>query len=352
MIATYRPRRLLRLVRNPFFHQWSPAAQPDGYPDRIEIRMAGTPDDAIRDVVDGKADVVWLSQPWTPSQLSRLEVRYASQLHSDPSWNFQALFLNTRVPPFDRLDARKAVNLAVDRAAATNAWGGPRFAQITCQMLPPNYPGYRPYCPYTAGSTKSGTWTAPDLAKARALVARSGTRGMKVTLWAWDQANGGVPPDDGGLGGFNLVAAKALRSLGYRVAVKPVHGDPYWGVVGDSRNRAQIGFTGWNLGYPDPAPFFAQFSCAAFLPGNPYNLNGSGLCDPGIDRQIGRAQAEQLNNPTGARARWGRVDRELTDASPWVPLMLSKNVNFLSKRVGNYQYNPQQFVLIDQLWVR
>jgi hypothetical protein len=27
-------------------------------------------------------------------------------------------------------------------------------------------------------------------------------------------------------------------------------------------------------------------------------------------------------------------------------------VNFLSKRVGNYQYNPQQFMLVDQLWVR
>ena len=340
MIATYRPRRLLRIVRNPFFHEWSPAAQPDGYPDRIDIRIAGTPDDAIRDVVDGKADVVWLSQPWTPSQLSRVDVRYASQLHSDPSWNFQALFLNPRVPPFNKLDVRRAVNLAVDRAAATNAWGGPRFAQITCQMLPPNYPGYSPYCPYTAGPTKSGTWTAPDLAKARALVARSGTRGMKVTLWAWSQAEG-----------FNRVAKKVLRSLGYHVAVKPIVGDRYWGVVGDSRNRAQIGFTGWALGYPDPAPFFDQFSCRAFLPGNPANL-GSGLCDPGIDRQMRQAQAEQLSDPIGSRARWARVDREVTDASPWVPLMFSKNVNFLSKRVGNYQYNPQQFVLVDQLWVR
>jgi len=352
MIATYRPRRLLRLVRNPFFREWSPAAQPDGYPDRIDIRIAGTPDDAIRDVVDGKADVVWLSEPWTPRQLSALEVRYASQIHSDPSWNFQALFLNTRVPPFDRLDARKAINFAVDRAAATNAWGGPRFAQITCQMLPPNYPGHRPYCPYTVGSTKGGTWTTPDLAKAKALVARSGTRGMKVTVWAWNQANGDAKLEDGELGGFNLVAAKALRSLGYRVAVKPVHGDRYWLAVGDSRNRAQIGFTGWALGYPDPAPFFVQFSCSAFAPGDPLQLNVSQFCDPGIDRQMRRAQAEQLSDPTGSRARWGRVDRELTDASPWVPLMFSKNVNFLSKRVGNYQYNPQQFVLIDQLWVR
>ena len=81
-------------------------------------------------------------------------------------------------------------------------------------------------------------------------------------------------------------------------------------------------------------------------------MNPSEFCDPGIDRQMRRTQAEQLSDPIGSRARWQRVDREITDASPWVPLMVAKNVNFLSKRVGNYQYNPQQFMLIDQLWVR
>ena len=261
MIATYRPGRLLRFVRNPFFHEWSRAAQPDGYPDRIDLRIAGTADEAIRDVVDGKADVVWLAQPLTPSQVSRLELRYASQMHSDPRPNLQALFLNTRVPPFNRLDVRRAINFAVDRAAATNAWGGPSVAEPTCQILPPNFPGYRPYCPYTAGSTKRGKWTAPDLAKARALVARSGTRGMKVTVWAWSQAKG-----------FNRVAVKVLHSLGYRVAVKPVAATRYWGAVGDSRNRAQIGFYGWAVGYPAPATFLVGlFSCAAFLPGSPDN---------------------------------------------------------------------------------
>jgi YVTN family beta-propeller protein len=341
MIATYRPRSLLRFVRNPFFHEWSRAAQPDGYPDRIEIRIAGTADEAIRDVVDGKADVLRLAEPFTRSQLSRIELQHASQIHSDPRWNLQGLFLNTRVPPFNHLDARKAINLAVDRAAATSAWGGPNVAEPTCQLLPPNFPSYRPYCPYTVGSTKSGTWTAPDLAKAKALVAHSGTRGMKVTVWAWSEAKG-----------FNQVAVKVLRSLGYRVAVKPVVGDRYWGAAGDSRNRAQIGFDGWAFGYPDPASFLSHFSCPAFLPGNPDNLNGTEFCDPGIDRLMRRAQAEELSDPTGARALWQQVDRELTDASPWVPLMVTKDVNFLSKRVGNYQYSPQNGILIDQLWVR
>jgi hypothetical protein len=71
-----------------------------------------------------------------------------------------------------------------------------------------------------------------------------------------------------------------------------------------------------------------------------------------IDRQMRRAQAEQLSDPTGSRARWQRVERELTDAAPWVPLVITKDVNFLSERVGNYQYSPQMGMLIDQLWVR
>jgi len=39
-IASYRPRRLLVLVRNPHFREWSKAAQPDGYPDRIVLHLA------------------------------------------------------------------------------------------------------------------------------------------------------------------------------------------------------------------------------------------------------------------------------------------------------------------------
>ena len=66
-----------------------------------------------------------------------------------------------------------------------------------------------------------------------------------------------------------------------------------------------------------------------------------------------RAQAEQLTDPTASRALWQRIDRELTDASPWVTLIVSKDVNVLSKRVGNYRWSPASMgMLIDQLWVR
>jgi hypothetical protein len=37
MIATCRLNRLLRFVRNPFFHESSRVAQPDGYPDARNV---------------------------------------------------------------------------------------------------------------------------------------------------------------------------------------------------------------------------------------------------------------------------------------------------------------------------
>ena len=62
---------------------------------------------------------------------------------------------------------------------------------------------------------------------------------------------------------------------------------------------------------------------------------------------------EQQSDPAGARALWQLVDREVTDAALWVPLIATKDVNFLSKRVGNYQFSPDGMgLLIDQLWVR
>ena len=42
-VAQFIPGRRLLPVRNRRFREWSRAAQPDGYPDRIDIRMDATP---------------------------------------------------------------------------------------------------------------------------------------------------------------------------------------------------------------------------------------------------------------------------------------------------------------------
>jgi YVTN family beta-propeller protein len=346
MIARYRPKRVLRLVRNPHFHEWSKAAQPDGYPDEIVVEIGGTPDEAMNDVIRGKADAFSTSQSETPpseGRLAAIKTRYASQVHANPQPTTIGLFLNTRLAPFDRLDVRRALNYAADRAAAVQASGGPDVAQATCQILPPHFPGYRPYCPYTAATSTEGRWTAPDLAKARALIAQSGTRGMKITVWSWAD-----------LGSVGPYAVKLLRSLGYRVSMKVRGGYGYFSVTGDSRTKAQIGTADWISDYPAASGFFNPIlTCASFLPNNPANANAAEFCDPRIDRQIEQALSKQTTNPDAARGLWERVDSQTVDQAPWVPLVNPKSVDVLAKRVGNYQYSPAGLgMLIDQLWVR
>src|SRR5262249_43977926 len=175
------------LVRNPRFREWSDQAQPGRYPNLIVARLGMTPEQGVKEVEQGRIDV--FDGPPT-SQLRELETRYASQLHTGPLAGTLGLILNTRVWPFNKLAARKALNYAVDRNKILGMLGGSLGGQTTCQILPPTFPGYVPDCPYTADRDQSGAWTGPDLTKATQLVHASGTAGAKVTVLAgiWDSA--------------------------------------------------------------------------------------------------------------------------------------------------------------------
>ena len=48
---------------------------------------------------------------------------------------------------------------------------------------------------------------------------------------------------------------------------------------------------------------------------------------------------------------WAKIDRALVDQAAVVPLFNRQGFDLLSKRVGNYQYNPVLGVLVGQLWV-
>src|SRR5262249_57069432 len=93
--------------------------------------------------------------------------RFAPQLHPFPRPAILYLFLNTRRPPFDDVRVRRAVAYAVDRRQVVQLLQGALLAQPSCQMLPPSFPGYRPYCPYTAQAHAAELWRDPDVAAAQ-----------------------------------------------------------------------------------------------------------------------------------------------------------------------------------------
>ena len=49
---------------------------------------------------------------------------------------------------------------------------------------------------------------------------------------------------------------------------------------------------------------------------------------------------------------WEKIDRDFTDAAPWVSFASGQDIELLSARVGDYQYNPAIGTLLAQLWVK
>jgi YVTN family beta-propeller protein len=341
MITRYVPDHEVVFARNPHFREWSPAAQPQGSPDRIVWTFGTSLTREIAAIETGQAD--WTDDP-LPG-IDGLAARFPGRVHVSPLPEIIYTAFNTRIAPFNDPRVRRAFSLAADRSHFVALLGGPDLASPTCQILPPGIPGHRAYCPFTVDADTSGTWIGPDLPAARRLIAASGTSGMHVTVWSDNEA------PDGTTAAFTV---SVLRELGYRAAL---HIAPHAAVVrvtSDSRRRIQATVGLWFADYPSASDFLDLFfRCSAFRLANPAaTRNGAFYCNPAADRLMNRADSQQATDPARAAATWAAVDRAVTFAAPWVTLANLNNVDFLSARVTNYQYNPFLGVLLDQLQIR
>jgi YVTN family beta-propeller protein len=341
-IAAFTPGRSVRLVRNTRFRSWSAEARPDGFPDAIDFTISTDPRAQVAAVQHGRADAVVAAGVFG-GQLSldqdrALALTDANHVVTGSAPNTNWLFLNVRTRPFDDPRVRRALNYAIDRRRMVKLAGGAGLAGLSCQLLPPGLPGYAPTCPYTRDATPGGGWSAPDLARARRLVAASGSRGARVGVW-------GLPK----YGAVIRYTGEVLRRLGYRVRVRILPVAPYFDYVNDSRHYAQVGFTGWIDDFLTPSSFFETFTCRSFVPGSVLNENISQFCDRGLDTAYAAALAAR---GADANARWAALDRRVQAASPVIPLFNRRTLLLVSDRLGNAQMHQELGPLLDQFWVR
>jgi YVTN family beta-propeller protein len=324
----------VRFARNPYFHEWSHAAQPAGNPDSIVWRTVAGIQAAVSDIEHGQAD--WMFAQVPAAQYQQLELQDPAQVHSNPQFSIEFIPFNTHLPPFNDVRVRRALNYAINRSTIAQLYGGPSFATPTCQTIATGIPGYAPYCPYTLPRA-TGAYTGPNLAIARRLVEQSGTKGERIDIWG-SPDEGFIPPATTGY------IADVLRSLGYNVHV---HLIPIASVNPQLNRRIQISVIGdWTPNWPDPSAYLPAFFACGGSNGNGY------YCNPGLDHQMQRAERLELTNPREAQAIWESVDQRLTNAAVWVPTVTTRDVELTSSRLHNYEYNPVWGFLADQSWLK
>jgi peptide/nickel transport system substrate-binding protein len=196
--------------------------------------------------------------------------------------------------------------------------------------------GYRRYCAYTRDPDSAGTWNGPDLARAQRLVAASGTRGTRITVWGWTDDATISPP-------VVRYVAGALRRLGYRTNVRLVPHSFFDHLSPAIFRSIQLIPYAWgdtSYGY-----FANWFACNA-------PQNHLSFCDRRIERTNTRARSLAGTDPRTAASLWTALDRKLVDRAVLVPMINEGGLWFVSARVRNYQSHPYWGLIADQLWVR
>jgi peptide/nickel transport system substrate-binding protein len=339
--AQYNTNKQIKLVRNPYFKVWSKDAQPAGNPDVIIQKFGLSGEAQVTQVENGQAD--WMFDTPPADRISEMSTKYPNQVFVNSLTADYYFAFNVRVPPFNNLKARQGVNYATDRNALVKIYGGPKLAVPTCQILPPGFPGYKAYCPYTK-NPGSGKWTAPDMAKARQLIAASGTKGavVKVNTDTTDVNKA-----------FGEYFVSLLNKLGYKAQLQALSADIQYPYCQNSKNKVQFCYSSWYQDYPAASDFLnVLLGCSDFVPNSSASPNISEFCNKPIQAQMDAALKQGITDPTGANTKWQAIDKAVTDQAPWVAMFNPKYLNFVSKRVKGFQFSPQWYFLIDQASVK
>jgi peptide/nickel transport system substrate-binding protein len=308
MLQSYVPNRSFTLVRNPNYNNQIPT-MPSGAPDKVVGKIVTDPVASYQQVVSGQADYDYNQVP--NDRLPEAQSKYKDQLRIYTNANTWYYFLNNKIPPFNNLKARQAVNYAIDRQAIVSGpFGG--LGRPTQNFLPPGYPQYKKIDAYTF-----------DLAKAKQLVQESGTAGQTVDVYGTNE--------DPAKASIEYLAGQ-LTKIGYKPKLHLLAHAVYFQTIGNQATRAQAGHTDWYQDYPHPIDWFDTL-----LNGNritqTHNNNVGNVNVKSVDNEIEALKKITTLTPA-VNARWAKVDRDLmVTYATTVPYLNRSSTDFFSTKM-------------------
>jgi peptide/nickel transport system substrate-binding protein len=320
MVQNYVPSRSFTVVRNPNYNDQIPT-MPSGNPDKVVGKIITDPVAAYQQVATNKSDYDFQVVP--NDRLPEAQSKYKDQLRIYTSPNTYYYALNNKLPPFNNLKARQAVQYAIDRdAIISGVYGG--LGKPTQNFLPPDYPQYKKIDVYKF-----------DLAKAKQLVQQSGQAGATVDVYG--------PNEDPSKSSTEYLANQ-LAKIGFKPKLHLLSHQVYFQTIGNQATKAQAMFTDWYQDYPHPLDWFD-----VLLNGNritqTHNNNPGNVDVKSVNAEIESLKKEEEITPE-VNDRWAKVDRDLmVTYSTTVPYLNRSQTDFFSTRMDMSCYT---FHLLNQ----
>ncbi len=328
MFQSYTLNKQFTLVPNP---NWSPATDPQvkQLPSKIVFNLNLNANDIDNRLLAGDLDV---DQAGTGVQTAaRAKILSSPTLKANADDALTGFlwfaYINTKVPPFNNVACRRAVEYAANKQTLQTAYGGPLVGgDIASTVMPPTIIGYQSFDLYHALSQPSG-----DIPAAKAELKTCGHPNGFTT-------NIGYRSDRP----KEVLAAQALQQSLSQVGIKGqlqgyLSGKYYTNFAGSTAfvhsHGLGIDFGGWGADWPDGYGFLDEISNGNAIVTSGGNTNIEELNDPVVNGDF--AKAANLLNPSQRNAIWSQIDHQIMSDAGILPEVYSKALLYRNPNLTN-----------------
>lgn len=222
--------------------------------------------------------------------------------------------MNVTQPPFDKVEVRRAVNMAINKERIIQVING--RAVPANQPLPPSMPGY----------TQDYEGYPHDIEGAKALLAGAGyPDGFDTELYVMN-----TDPNPR----IAQAIQQDLKAIGINAAIKSLAQANV--IEAGGAGTAPMIWSGgmaWIADFPDPANFYGPIlGCGGAVEGG---WNWAKYCNEALDAKA--AEADSIVDPERVDERlalWSEIYMAVMEDAPWAPVFNEQRFTLKSARMG------------------
>jgi peptide/nickel transport system substrate-binding protein len=281
---------------------------------RVIVRPISTATGRLQALQSGEVNAYDLADP---AHLGTIASNSSLKVVNRPSFNVGYVTINSRMPPMDKLNVRKAVAHGLDRSGVVRSFYSGRGV-VAHEFMPPTLLGYAPdVVKYPFNPERSKT-----LLRAAGLT-------LPVEIDFWYPTGVSRPYMPNPKLNFEAFAASLERS-GFKVNAHSAPWRPDYVAKVNEGSAGHLNLIGWSGDYGDPDNFVGTF----FQNYNPQ----FGFRNGTITRLLNAGEAEVI--PAKRAVIYKRVNREIMKFVPGVPYVHTRPALGMQKRVQNYIASP------------